>query len=433
MSEYTCKYCDRIFNRFEHRLTNETSLCILHCKKDTWYEIQENGLKDWTKSQRKTIYFWLILNKFIQDNDDDYCELSKMLFPIFYNKTKGTFINNYVVEKNIGIYNSTFLDTVEVLNTTFNGFLTIDLCSIIVEEINFNFCNFNQDVNCQYYRGISQKSHNTPVKLSYDNSTFNKNILMNESKYSNYNLNFQNTAFNSLVNFQNSIFNKVNFINTRFNGTTVFTDSTFEDILDLRDAIFTDEVNFLDIKSQEKNGNVKIANRETARKIKYSFEKLGNKIEANRYHTLELEQKRIELEKEKSKNWKEYLVFKIHDISSEHSTNWFRALLWIFIVGLVTNLFNNSMWYLLSFPIIGLIAYVYPDDLEKKLIIPIVALLAIIFISNEIKFDNIFKFMSIITKQEDFNCNYFLMTFNKVSLGYLYYQFLMSVRKDTRK
>jgi len=51
----------------------------------------------------------------------------------------------------------------------------------------------------------------------------------------------------------------------------------------------------------------------------------------------------------------------------------------------------------------------------------------------DINIDDIFKFMSIITKQEDFNCNYFLMTVNKVSLGYLYYQFLMSVRKDTRK
>lgn len=51
----------------------------------------------------------------------------------------------------------------------------------------------------------------------------------------------------------------------------------------------------------------------------------------------------------------------------------------------------------------------------------------------EITTDNIFKYINILSKIEDFNCSYLAMTLNKVSLGCLYYQFVTAVRKDTRK
>lgn len=41
--------------------------------------------------------------------------------------------------------------------------------------------------------------------------------------------------------------------------------------------------------------------------------------------------------------------------------------------------------------------------------------------------------MSIVNLDECIKLNPLIFLFNKVGLGYLYYQFLMSVRKDTRK
>ena len=86
------------------------------------------------------------------------------------------------------------------------------------------------------------------------------------------------------------------------------------------------------------------------------------------------------------------IVLFIHKLSSNHSSNWFLALFWIFVVSLITS------WSL-----------------------------------DSITVDNFFKYINILSKIEDFNCSYMAMTLNKVSLGYLYYQFLTAVRKDTRK
>ena len=145
---------------------------------------------------------------------------------------------------------------------------------------------------------------------------------------------------------------------------------------------------------------------ETYRIIKNQFEKLNNKIEANKYHALELEQHRKDIKKRVFSDLKSFykflpdgLISFFHWASSNHSSSWFLALIWIFVVSICTNIFlgNNTI----DFSFDG--------------------------------WDNIFKYINILSKLEDFNNSYLVMTLNKVSLGYLYYQFLTAVRKDTRK
>ena len=77
-----------------------------------------------------------------------------------------------------------------------------------------------------------------------------------------------------------------------------------------------------------------IANRETARIIKNSFEKQNNIIEANKFYALEMEKEKEEL------TWKENfidkLIFTAHEISSNHSQNPLRVLFWIIIFGILS-------------------------------------------------------------------------------------------------
>jgi len=99
------------------------------------------------------------------------------------------------------------------------------------------------------------------------------------------------------------------------------------------------------------------------------------------------------LSKDKSAKWLDYTVFKMHSLSSEHSTNWFLVLLWIIFIGIVTSIAIKAST--ISISLISVESY--QKISEKPLwYMPVIFL-------------------------------------NKVSLGYLYYQFLMSVRKDTRK
>lgn len=288
------------------------------------------------------------------------------------------------------------------------------------------------------------KLHNAVVgKFELEDVDFDKNADFFKSEFlggalnqneeentDNGDIGFKAINFKKLALFGDTIFHKkVIFKYVTFEGHNNFKSSILKKGIDLVYTNIQQEINFYDIYIEDKT----TISQETYRIIKHQFEKLGNKIEANKYHALELDQKRKRLKGNDDSDWKEKLVFDFHNWSSEHSTNWFRALLWIFIVGLVTNLLTNSLLYLTSFPFIIILSYICGKTIDEKLLIPIGVFSSFILFSSELQFDDVFKFISVFTNEEDFCENYFLMLLNKVSLGYLYYQFVISTRKDTRK
>lgn len=271
----------------------------------------------------------------------------------------------------------------------------------------FIFNNINKINNISFSELIFNE------KVEMKNCNINNLVLLNTSFTKTvdffqtlFNItNFNKTNFEEVVVFENTIFNEdVDFKFTSFSKLGMFKKAIFKKSLNLEDSIIQGEMNFLKVYTNVKN-------RETARIIKYQFEKIGNKIEANKYHTLELEQKRIELEKDKSSDWKEKLIFDVHNLSSNHSTNWFRALILIFFIGCLTILFVHF----------GIVKDLF-------------------FNPSNFKIDYIFKawnelwqFIYIGYMDDKLKDNSLTFLFNKISLGYLYYQFLISVRKDTRK
>jgi hypothetical protein len=95
------------------------------------------------------------------------------------------------------------------------------------------------------------------------------------------------------------------------------------------------------------------------------------------------------------------LILFFHWITSNHSKNWVLPILWIFAVGFLT-------YFALSYfvcPIHGC-----SDNLIE-----------------------IFKYISIINYDDCIKKNPIIFIFNKGFLGYLYYQFLTAIRKDTRR
>ena len=151
---------------------------------------------------------------------------------------------------------------------------------------------------------------------------------------------------------------------------------------------------------------------ETYRIIKHNFKKLNNVIEANKYYSLELNTHRSNIKfldvllecKLPIQNTLDWLVSIFHLLSSNYSKNWLFTLGWIIIVSTITNLFLGHE----------------------------------IFIQEKINWECIFKYINILTSIDDFvdlasgNKSYIAMTLNKVSLGYLYYQFLTAIRRNTK-
>lgn len=264
-----------------------------------------------------------------------------------------------------------------------NGYLSDDkvikVNTITIEDSTFekDFGVYNAEIKAIKINNVDFES-----LAEFNEVTFQDEFDFKEISYKGFTL-FDKCIFNTKAEFEYIIFEKF----TSFRG------STFNKGLNLDYTSGDKEINFFGINGLESDESKHETSRETYRIIKNNFEKNGNKIEANKYHALELDQRRRELAKNKWKNISDYIVFKIHDLSSEHSTNWFLALFWMFVVSYITNK----------------------------------------FLGNELSIDCVFKYINILSKIEDFDNSYFVMVFNKVSLGYLYYQFLTAVRKDTRK
>lgn len=219
----------------------------------------------------------------------------------------------------------------------------------------------------------------------FNEVTFEEEFDLSEITYKGFAL-FDKCIFNTKAKFEYIIFEKF----VSFRG------STFNKGLNLDYTSGDKEINFFGINGLESDESKHETSRETYRIIKNNFEKSGNKIEENVYLTLELEKHRRDIWNRPDFSLQllcDGTVAFFHWISSNHSTNWFLALLWIFILSIFTNK----------------------------------------FLGHELNVNNLFQYINILSSVKDFNGSYPAMVLNKVLLGYLYYQFLTAVRKDTRK
>ncbi|MFY9069996.1 hypothetical protein PZQ95_07500, partial [Aliarcobacter butzleri] len=222
--------------------------------------------------------------------------------------------------------------------------------------------------------------------------------------------------------------------------------------IDLQNSFIPTNSSFFGLKSSK--GILDVSNRETARKIKDSFEKQNNIIEANKYYALEMKEREKELEEDirEGKNIFEWLVFKIHGLSSNHSQDWTLALFWIFIVGFIAsyydfNLIQNSedkyIHYNLSsiFKTIGLIFIILFIDRLCKIKDKFI----------NISYFIISSYLIYIYATEDYLLSLFSQTINpfsvmktndpingihlffKIIIAYLIYQLIISIRQNTRR
>lgn len=446
MTKYICSECAKsrykreFFTHKEYLITNDKNRCVLHCNKEDWYDIDNNGKKLWEKSNNKVLFFWHILDRYINQKDTADCNLYMVVFPVFF--TDKLFTRNYIVKKDITIFGCVFLDKADFQDTIFNGKLDLFSLKSFYEGLEFTRCVFNEDITFLINKRLN--SPHRKFNLIIQHSTFNKRVVLNNKDFTNCVLNFENTTFNGFVDFSHTIFEDVTFSNSNFNNKVTFRDSVFLNEVDFRDTSFNDEANFLDISSEEKENSegqpkiVAVSNRETARILKYQFEKLGNKIEANKFHALELNERRMELEKKPSKNWQEYLVFKFHSWSSDHSTNWFVVLIWILLVGLSSSfLLTSPIWFLVGsfvlYHFATAISYNRSFLLSAFLFVFTIAMINYDAVTIGCVLDNISLLELNHTAEKTSWWDKAVILLNKISLGYLYYQFLMSVRKDTRK
>ena len=59
MTKYICGICNKdnirnkYFSQLEYNITNDKKRCILHCKKDNWYDIADKNTKKFLECSKK--------------------------------------------------------------------------------------------------------------------------------------------------------------------------------------------------------------------------------------------------------------------------------------------------------------------------------------------------------------------------------------------
>lgn len=302
-----------------------------------------------------------------------------------------------------------------------------------IEYISFNQCDINSEIELRNFKNINLNIHKTIL---------HKSVLFQNNKYNSLNIEF--STFKELVSFEDSIFGDVLFKDVVFLNYVNFKDTTFKKELDLSKISFKENVDFLNIKVYENN-----INRETARIIKHSFEKQDNIIEANKFYAIEMEKREKELREKKPFDWLNWLVFKFHKLSSNYSQDWLLALLWIVFFGITASLYEIYLLCTCSFNLINLITInlflISPIIINQKfdkfnqyyfLVLYLFSYFFIVTNCFPIEPEKTMSFAKTINPFSTMTGNYdidILQLLFKIIIAYLIYQFIISIRQNTRR
>lgn len=280
-----------------------------------------------------------------------------------------------------------------LLNDSLNAYIEFRNCDFNNKKLSFDNKIFQQPFKlfeCQNIASISMKYTHFIDFASFSKSHF-KRIELDEVHFGGMGI-FIGTHFCEDVKFDYCVFDENVFLN----------EAVIYKTIDLKSAIFKKEINVLQIKNQNRNSlkALNIANRETSRIIKNSFEKQNNIIEANKFYALEMDKRRQELSF--CGNISEWLIFYIHKLSSNNSQSWPLVLIWIFAISML-GVENNNPCSICN----NITCIIHYFDRVGE------------------SFQAIFKF--------DSDEITFMKLLLKVVMGYLIYQFIVSIRQNTRR
>jgi hypothetical protein len=400
--------------------------CILHCEKDDWLEefnektvliktFLYNQNKNWLSTDTKINLF---LEKFINfineeiNSESKKIVLDKIRFPSISN-------SNFPEIRIFKIKFLIFKDCIFLDNIDLTPFF-------YAKNLEITNCTFHENVDIQ-------------TIIHQEQFVFQKNSVLKEIK-------FFNIEFKSICFFVENNINKLTFNGVRFDDNAIFSNSKIED-LSFKNSFFRKETNFLDMTLSE------VGNRETARIIKDSFEQQNNIIEANKFYALEMKEREKELKQDRKegKNFFEWLVFKIHGLSSNHSQDWLLALYWIFIIGFISsyydfNLIQHEGKYVhyelsLVFKTIGLIFVVLffysickiKDKLVNGSYFIICFYLVYTYSTEDYLLSLFSKTINPFSVMKTNDAINGIQLLFKIIIAYLIYQLIISIRQNTRR
>ncbi len=420
---------------------NNKEVFFQDCEFFDIYSISNSSI---LKNQSNIIYQMCIFNDDVSISEMDIgdytinhtlfrdCQFAKRV--IAHDMTfKQTIFNNSKYNKYTNLYN------LELYNCVINNDFILE--AYIINILDLSETTFNGKVKIQFCKLLSN--------ASFYNTKFNNLADFYQTQF--YTVDFERTDFNQIAVFSEATFNKnIHFKYTKFLKKSIFRDMIIKGKLDLRNTIFDDEANFLDTRA-DKNTYIpiQVENRETARVIKNFYENSNNVIEANKFYTLEMKEREKELNADikKGKNIFEWITFKVHSLSSNHSQDWLLATFWIVCITILYSHINfvlqkeKTEWYILPL-IMNLTIFMWAfleiniyNHIKNsyKVLVIVFSFFIYGFSNNDFmltNFSNNINPFSIMTGKENLN---FITLLYKIIIAYLIYQLIVSIRQNTRR
>ncbi|MCT7601793.1 pentapeptide repeat-containing protein [Aliarcobacter butzleri] len=374
------------------------------------------------------------------------CTFNKKIINDIWEKCKGIKLNslrfhNCIIKEDFYLANSSnsYYENLIFLNCTFEREFDLYLdFNLKINKIQLFSCNFESEFKINVAKIKWLEIQNTIFSGNVD---LGSNIIeIFDLKSSNFtkNCNFYNTSFVKYNDFRFTTFNQsVNFSKAKFNN------------IDFGDTNFLSFVDFSEIKNIE-NEQIeceKIENRKTARILKSKLDESNNIIESNYFYSIEMKKREKELEEDirEGKNFFEWLVFKIHGLSSNHSQDWLLALFWIISFTLLSvtieKIFSSHIGLsdkcVVSFLIFSMIVIsnIYLANSKKVYYLIFIAIYFFIYLifTEDLYlkcFSKTLNPFSLMQANDPINGIELLY---KIIIAYLIYQLIISIRQNTRR
>ena len=457
-----CWYDEKVYD--EKVYDEKEGKCILHCDKiestSFWKENENSNpipsfwrVIRWLIAEKKEhsqgfqfeniIFPKFELHSEISNSQDGNKSILEEQFKIFINESEPESLNfdfkKYNISETIRFKNCHFIDSAKFEDYEFYNSLEFESCTFskgffskkrFLKMLHFKDCDFgNNEIdfsNSIFKNKFELINCKNIKKIDFSASKFEDVVNLTENDFSE--AIFKNTIFEKSVIFNHSRFNEdLNFEDTEFLGNLFCKDITLTKSLNLQTSAINENAYFLGIKFENESSSV--SNRETARIIKHEFDKSNNIIEANKFYAIEMKEREKELTIKQPFEW---LVFKVHGLSSNHTQDWLLSLLWIVIITLFYSISEVKEYPTIAIPIliaVSLILGRFSNFINK---ITLMIGICTVYTFSEVTLDIFAKNLNLFAKVKTNDMTFSLLIF-KVIIAYLVYQFVMSIRQNTRR
>lgn len=292
-------------------------------------------------------HHWFLYNHKVLDNVNDVvyqnCEFKENVDAVAGDSSSTTL--------DCSIFcNCIFKKTLAISAVQLNGLLFHNIYDqeLKLKNLSITNCTFtkrfelnNYEIeNCEFRNTIfNDKFHfrnNLVDNVLFDNTNFLKLVNYFATKFNKFEI--KKCIFDDFVGFENCVFGNASETNN-IKYVTKFTYTTFLSFINFRYTKFLSGLDIVHINLKEPpnflNADIHPYNtpRETFRIIKYSFDRIGNYIEANKYFENEMRKYKEELIKTNNRSGK--MLLRIYELTSNYGQSYIRPITLILFASLI--------------------------------------------------------------------------------------------------